>query len=184
MKRKIIVTLLIAALCTSMTACAESNPDGTTDVPQTTAGSSQTDTEATETVAEETTVSSELERLKNLAEFTYTFENCSYKDQLLNQPMPEFLDDEQKALFAKAEHFMQNMTTNTSFGIPYNPDEALTVTDDDGNERTYYPSGISCPSFWEYMSTTFMGIAQQKIMLNDDFYKNINGELYFTDGAR
>lgn len=177
MKKKIVTTALLLAVCASLSACSksddsESKKESTTDA--------TTITTAAETTAAETTAAPDSSKL---ATFTNTLDTFELKSFFFESPMPEFFNDEQKKIYANADYIMEWATFNPSTAINDDNAPQKKLKASDGTEYQFAASGVSYDSFKAYVESAFTPEFAAKSILTDKFFVNIDGELYCMCGG-
>lgn len=113
------------------------------------------------------------------------FEEAVSADMSTEQP-PEFLSDENKELFEKAEYIYFN--TNISTGFNFTASEENKTTDFEGSEErgAAFKTDYDYSEFKDYLKSTFTGDALNEIQLSADsaYLKTSDGKLCWIDAAR
>lgn len=186
MKKKIMALILLGAVILS-SACVKAETEQTTTAEQTTSSTEATEEittvttteqapetttteETTETTSEETAVSTTepAEELTDLVDYEGIGE--VYTGDLTL----DFLTGQQAAIFNRAYKIAMayGMATDV-FGFPRG----------DMDENYYYSTGVSFDSFVDYLKSAYTDDSVSAL-LNNTSVKNVEGEVYWIDGAR
>ncbi len=178
--KKIFIIAFIVAICTALSACKFVTPGD--NAPQTMPPQTdpvQTDPQDTAPILTETTTAAPAVTYREFDKKLSDMEDSS----AYFMDLPQFMNEEQGTAFANAHYLVAQSLFNSSMGLTAENGRVDLLLYNDTPVQ-FMRTGVDYYSFDRYVRSAFTDDLAEGLFLNDNSYRNLDGELVVAESAR